>query len=143
MREVLEKIQAQAAVMQAFMEAKPTDDPTILVERLAQANAYLALSGKLLADAKHLQNDQMTRLWNAKGDAFAKLGTTLAQKLLVAYCKDESYLVDWLDRINRGLVHSSDNLRTLISFAKENMRMSRYAGEVTNDEFQYENESEW
>lgn len=130
--EYIEKMTSEASAMQSFMEAKPSDDPTILAERLSMANVYIARSGKLLADAKALQDDAMVHAYEKHGEALAKLGSTMAQKILSSYCKDTNFIVNWLDRINRGLVHSSDNLRTLISLAKENMRLGRYADEIEN-----------
>jgi len=116
-----------ASEMQSFMELHPTDDADELADRLGKANVYIALSGKLLADAKSLQDDALTSAFERYGSKVEKLGAQMGGKVLMAYCKDESFLVNWFDRINRGLVHSTDNIRTLISFAKENMRINRFA----------------
>lgn len=123
------------------MESAPSDDPVILAERLAMANVYIARSGRLLAEAKQMQDNAMVKAYEDNKESLTKVGNSLAQKILQAYCKESNFLVNWLDRINRGLVHSSDNLRTLISLAKENMRIGRYADEVSNtgNEFNQEN----
>jgi len=131
-KEVIEAMIKEAAGIQTFMEEPPTEIAEVLVERLAYANVYIARTGKLLADAKRMLNDRMVEVYEEKGDSLMKVGSTLAQKIMLAYCKDESFLVDWYDRLNRGLVHSADNLRTLISFAKENMRVERFADAVQN-----------
>ena len=33
--------------------------------------------------------------------------------------------MNWLDRINRSLVHVGDNLRTQVSYAKEELRLTK------------------
>jgi len=117
--------------MQAFMEQAPTDEPTVLAERLAYCNVYLARSGEMLAQAKKLLNEATAAVFDAKGERLLKAGSQLAGKVIAGYCADEQFLCDWLDRVNRGLVHSADNLRSLLSYAKEGMRVNRYADEVT------------
>lgn len=121
--------------MQAFMQSAPTDEPTELVERLSYCNVYMARSGEMLARAKAMLNEAVVGVWEKKGDMLLSAGSQLAQKILAGYCKDEQFLTDWLDRVNRGLVHQADNLRTLISYAKENMRTGRYADEVNPDTY--------
>lgn len=41
-------------------------------------------------------------------------------------CAEENKIVNWLDRINRTCVHQSDNLRTQLSFEKEQIRQMGY-----------------
>ena len=124
--------------MQAFMQSAPTDEPTVLVERLSYCNVYLARSGEMLAVAKAMLNEATVAVWEKKGDMLLAAGSQLAQKILAGYCKDEQFLADWLDRVNKGLVHQADNLRTLISYAKENMRTERFADSVRNDTYDRE-----
>ena len=119
--------------MQAFMEQAPTDEPTVLAERLAFCNVYLARSGEMLAQAKKLLNEATAAVYDAKGERLLKAGAQIAGKVIAGYCADEQFLCDWLERVNRGLVHSSDNLRSLLSYAKEGMRIGRYADEVQNE----------
>ena len=141
--EIIKKMTEEVSGIQAFMQQGPTDEPTVLAERLAYCNVYLARSGEMLAQAKALLNEAVTVVWEKKGDMLLKAGAQLAQKVLAGYCKDEQFLVDWLDRVNRGLVHQSDNLRTLVSYAKANMTLGRYADEVQNDIYERSQVNEW
>ena len=139
----IEEMIREASTIQTFMELEPTDIADELARRLSMANVYIARSGKLLADAKELQNEAIAATYEKMGEKLVKIGATMAGKVLIANCSRESFLVDWYDRINRGLVHSADNLRTLISYAKENMRLTRYAGEVSNDDYEDVRASDW
>lgn len=141
--EILEQLTKEVSGIQAFMQECPTDEPSVLAERLSYCNVYLARSGEMLAQAKSLLNDATVSVWEAKGDLLLKAGAQLAQKVLAGYCSKEQFLCDWLDRVNRGLVHQSDNLRTLISLAKENMRQGRYADEVRPEVYERESAEEW
>jgi hypothetical protein len=46
---------------------------------------------------------------------------TLADSL----CREEQYLVDWIERLNRAVTHQQDALRSLISYEKEHLRISK------------------
>ena len=118
--------------MQTFMESAPTDEPAVLAQRLAYCNVYLARSGEMLAQAKKLLNEATAAVYDAKGERILKAGAQLAGKIIAGYCSEEQFLCDWLERVNRGLVHSSDNLRSLLSFAKEGLRIGAYADNVQN-----------
>jgi hypothetical protein len=141
--EIIERMTAEVSGIQAFMVSEPTDEPTVLAERLAYCNVYLARSGEMLAQAKAMLNEAVTGVWERKGDMLLKAGAQIAQKVLAGYCKDEQFLVDWLDRVNKGLVHQSDNLRTLVSYAKANMTLGRYADEVQNDIYERTDAKAW
>ena len=142
-KEIIEKMTREASGIQTFMEAEPTDEPVILAERLSYCNVYLARSGEMLAQAKQLLNEATVEVWEQKGDRLLKAGAQLAAKVIAGYCSEEQFLCDWLDRINRGLVHSSDNLRTLVSYAKANMVVNRYADDVRNDIYENVQTSSW
>lgn len=140
--EIIERMTREVSGMQAFMESAPTDEPTVLAERLAYCNVYLARSGEMLAEAKKLLNEAVASVYDAKGERLLKAGAQLAGKVIAGYCSEEQFLCDWLDRVNKGLVHASDNLRSLLSYAKEGMRIGRYADEV-NPEHEQVSVGEW
>lgn len=48
-----------------------------------------------------------------------------AIKFVAAQSVTANQLVVWLDRINRTLVHAGDNIRTQISFAKQDLALQR------------------
>lgn len=141
--DILEKMTREVSEMQTFMEAPPTDEPTILAERLAFCNVYLARSGEMLAQAKRMLGEATVEVYERQGDRLLKAGAQLAGKVIAGYCSKEQFLCDWLERMNRGLVHTSDNLRSLLSYAKETLRTGRFSDNVAHDEFDNVQTSEW
>lgn len=129
--------------MQAFLTQPPTDVADVLAERLGICNVYIASTGRMLAEAKAILDEALVDAFNKYGARVEKLGAQMGGKVLISYCKDESFLCNWIERENRALVHQADNLRTLISYAKENMRLSRYAENARPDVYQEERADEW
>ena len=111
--------------MQQFLEITASDDPRELTQRLTDINVYMARSGKLLADAKAYQDQVTANVYNAHIDFLFRSPATVANKFVSAQCVTANYIVNWLDRINRSLVHAGDNIRTQISFAKQDLALQR------------------
>lgn len=108
---------------QLFLEQAPTDDADVLARRLAELNTIIARTGLLLAEAKKILNDKMKKVMDENFIEISQLSATVGKMYAEAQCSDEVKLVTWVERLNRSSVHVSDNLRTLISLAKENLRL--------------------
>ena len=121
----IEEINRECKVMQEFLETTASDDPDELVQRLTDINVYLARSSKLLADAKLLQSERIRSEIDYNMNTIRMLSATLAKKYVDTLASEESHAVDWLDRLNRSFVHVGDNIRTQISFAKEQLKLTR------------------
>lgn len=119
----LEAMLSECSAIQSFLEEKCEGDPSVLIERLADMNSYMARSGALLAEAKYMQDQKRLTGFEAMRDALAGFPATTINRMVESLSAPENFAVNWLDRINRGCVHQSDNLRTLISFSKEEMRL--------------------
>ena len=125
----IDKMITEIQEMQEFLEITASDNPTELLQRLTDLNVYLARSGKLLADAKKIQDILTANIFCSKGDYISRLSTTLASKFIASQTAIINQLVTWIDRINRTCVHQSDNIRTQISFAKmEKSQINRGLG---------------
>ena len=99
--------------------------PKELIERLTDINVYLARSGKLLADAKAYQEQVTANVYSQHMEFISRVPATVAIKFVSAQSVTANQLVVWLDRINRTLVHAGDNIRTQISFAKQDLALQR------------------
>ena len=106
--------------MQSFLEMTASDNPKELIDRLTDINVYLARSGKLLADAKAYQDQVTANVYASHMEFISRVPATVAAQSVTA-----NQIVTWLDRINRTLVHAGDNIRTQISFAKQDMALQR------------------
>ena len=83
----------------------------------------MARSGEMLAEAVFLQEEAINRAFEENKDRIDCMAATVANKYLTSCCRHENRLVKWLDRINATCKHQSDNLRTQISFVKEQVRL--------------------
>ena len=105
----LEEINKECERMQEFLEITASDDPDELVQRLTEINVYLARSSKLLADARLLQSERIRQEVEDNMGTIRMLSATLAKKYVDAL----------------AFVHVGDNIRTQISFAKEQLKLTR------------------
>lgn len=108
---------------QAFLEQPLSGEPDEMVRMLGELNTILARSGLLLAEAKRLRDGKMKDVYQAEFNKLKQLSPTMAKQYAETMCKDENYVVNWSERVNRSCVHVGDNLRTIISLAKENLRL--------------------
>ena len=117
----------EAQEIQDFLESVPdnNEDPNELAIRLTYLNNYMARSGKMLADAKQMQDSAISAAYAEHSKAILKMPATIAMKFIASQTVAENYLVNWLDRINRTCTHQSDNIRIQISFAKKQMSLTR------------------
>ena len=122
---VPENIKLECLEMQRFLEEVPANDPNVISERLTRTNIYLARSGQLLAMVKQLQDECTNEIFLAEKADIMKMSATLAKQYISSFLSDVNYYVNWLDRLNRTFVHSGDNLRTQMSFLKEELRLNK------------------
>lgn len=113
--------------MQPFIEAHyDADNPTAVVDRANILESYMALSGKMLADAKYRLSEVMNSVFvkSVKEAVNSGMSPSLTNKYIDSVCRDYQYLVDWCDRINRSCTHQLEFARTIISKLKAEMQMS-------------------
>lgn len=72
---------------------------------------------------KMLAMEQRGRLFHDEKETILSLSPSLANKLIGSASSELNALEKWLDRINAACKHQCDNLRTMISFEKERMRL--------------------
>lgn len=125
MKDVIKTMLEECREIQDFLEQKPSDDPNELSDRLGFLSVYMARSGDMLAQAKYMQDEMRRQVFEEKILDISTLSPTIASKLIESQTGECNYLVNWLDRINRTCVHQADSLRTVFSFVKENLKMTR------------------
>lgn len=113
----------EAEEMQSFLETTTSEDANELVPRLSELNVVMARSGKLLADAIELQDKVTALIFKENTDYIRMLSATIASKFISSQAAEINGLVKWLDRINATAKHQGDNIRTQISYAKEELRL--------------------
>ena len=122
-----EQILRELEVIQACEEETISEEVSKVIEYGQTLAPYISRSGKLLADAKHHLNTRMKEdMFDALAKAAKQGGATAKaiNAIVDSLCAEERYLVDFAERVNRCGVHRLDWCRTLISKAKEEMRLS-------------------
>lgn len=132
---ILEELRA----IDDFLNITMSEDAEEAVLRGNDLAVHIARSGKLLADAKYHFNEKM------KDEVFITIRETAKQAgatatainaLVKSLCRDEQYLVDWCDRVNRAATHQLDWCRSVLSKAKTEMQyMSNYQNPKSNAGF--------
>lgn len=99
------------------------------VQRGNDLAVYVARTGKLFADAKYWLNDAMRpEVMQTLVDAGKETKATskAVNAIIDSLCREERYLVDWSERCNRTSTHQLSWCVTIISKAKEEMKLGRY-----------------
>ncbi|ALR29731.1 hypothetical protein ATE47_03985 [Chryseobacterium sp. IHB B 17019] len=123
-----ESIKFELKAIQDFIELNISEEEITAVEiRGNELNAYMARSGKLLADAKYHRDEKLKDSVFDNLKEILKLSATTANKYIDSLCKEENYLVNWADRINRTVTHQLDWCRSVLSKQKEELRQNQYS----------------
>ncbi|MCT3662536.1 hypothetical protein HZR00_08435 [Elizabethkingia anophelis] len=130
MKELLttqENIKFELRAIQDFLEEGVSEDnPTAVQERGNTLTSYVARSGKILADAKYYRDEKTKDSIFQEIRDITKLSATTANKYIDSLCKEENYLVNWSERLNRAATHQLDWCRSVLSKQKEELRQSNY-----------------
>ena len=136
--EVVEELKA----IQRFLETRHSDEPAALAAVLAEVNVQMARTGFLQAEAQADLDEAMADVFAENKNAILKMPATVSTKFIGALCKDEGYYLKWIERMNRACTHHAENLRSLLSYAKESSRVSRYADNVMSGQDEFPDEQE-
>ena len=119
---------SEAKEIQSFAEITVSDNPQEIAERISDCGVYIARTGKMLADAKyHLNSKKREDIMNLiKQIADERLSAKVQNSIIDSLCKDEQYLVGWIERLNRAITHQQDACRSLLSYEKEQLRILNY-----------------
>ena len=124
-----ERILQELTDIDTFLNITMSENAEEAVVRGNDLAVYVARTGKLLADAKYWLNksknsEVLETLREAAKDA--KATSKAINALVDSVCKEEQYLVDWCDRSNRTATHQLSWCVTVISKAKEEMKLGRF-----------------
>lgn len=128
----IEGIRKEAQQIQEFLEITMSDNPQEVIERGNDLQVYMARTGKLLAYAKYMLNEQKRHeTMDIIRDFIIdqKLSAKVQNALIDGLCKEEQYLVDWIDRLNAACTHQLDWCRSVNSKNKEEMRLTNIGKE--------------
>lgn len=127
----------ECETLQTNLEMPISEQVELVIERGNELAVIIARTGYMLAQAKNNMNEKMqSEVMNAlrriaKETPFATSRTV--NSLVDTLCREERFLVDWIERLNRTAVHQLDWCRTLVSKAKQD----QYYSTGINNQRQY------
>lgn len=119
----IEQIRREATDIQNLLECLNDADINALIGRLDQLGVYYARSGELLREVVGMRDAAVAKFFHDEREVIMNLSPSLATKLVNSASHELNALEKWLDRINAACKHQCDNLRTMISYEKERMRL--------------------
>lgn len=125
---IIEELRKEAEAIQGYLDIVCSNNPEEITERISQLMSYLSRSGELYAKAKQLLRKRKSEEVQNIIIKIAKencLSATIQNALLESIADDEGYVVDLLERLNRTCTHQLDALRSLLSYEKENLRLTK------------------
>lgn len=122
---MLDIIRTKITGFNKYLEVKCPQQDEDLIERLENLQVLLAQSGKYLADAKLLRDEQVQQAIKGvvSDPDMVGLSNTLMNEYVKSSAKDLNYLVNSLDRINSSAVHQIDAIRSILSYRKSQMNL--------------------
>ena len=124
----IDKMKKELEKIQEFLEVDVSENPEELIERIKTLNVYMARSGRMLAEAKQKLREKKASEISKTILEIAKQNflSAKAQNALVdSIAQEENFLVDWAERINKACTHQVDALRSLLSYEKEQLRLTQ------------------
>ena len=121
----IDKISNELAAIDSYLNITMSEEVQEAVLRGNDLAVYIAR--KLLADAKyHLNGKKKSEVFDTLRETASRAGATskAVNAIIDSLCKDEQYLVDWCERLNRTATHQLEWCRTVISKAKAEMALA-------------------
>lgn len=115
------------AIYDFLKEEVHADDIEVCVKRGHELAAYMANTGKMLADAKYWK-DKAVRdsvLFQLKDTKRSNLPASVLNELIKAETKDLNYLVNWVEQLDKECKHQLTWLVTCISKEKAQMYLQQ------------------
>jgi hypothetical protein len=112
---------------QSEIETKIPDEPEAAIQHAKNLSVIMARTSKMLADAKYLYDKQCASdIGKLLIDLSKQNATSTTQnKLVKSIAADEMYFVNWIEQINKSCKHQLDLCRSIISYEKEQLRISK------------------
>ncbi|MEG2341430.1 MAG: hypothetical protein RSB69_11865 [Odoribacter sp.] len=125
----IEDLEREVDDVEGYLQELPPDDPDLVIERGNELSVFIARTGKMYADAKYHQDEALAKSIVYELGKQAGCPASILKQLVEATCKRQNLLVNSIERLNRAATHQLDWLRTVISKAKEEMRLSNGIGQ--------------
>lgn len=118
--------QAQA-IFDFLKEEVPADNIEVCIQRGHELGAYMANTGKMLADARYWKDKAVREsvLFQLKDSKRSTLPASVLNELIKADTKDYNYLVNWIEQLDKEVKYQLEWLRTCVSKEKAQMYLQQ------------------
>lgn len=121
-------LQEEAQQIQDYLDITCSENPEEVLERIRAIMPYISRTAFLLAEAKKaLRRKKASEISNTIINIAKEqcLSAKVQNSLIDSIAEEEAYFVDWLDRLNAAATHQVDALRSILSFERENLRITK------------------
>lgn len=121
-------LQEEAQQIQDYLDITCSENPEEVLERIRAIMPYISRTAFMLAEAKKaLRRKKASEISNTIINIAKEqcLSAKVQNTLIDSIAEDEAYFVDWLDRLNAAATHQVDALRSILSFERENLRITK------------------
>lgn len=119
------KIKQELENIQFHSEITLSENPDEVILWANDALVHLARTGKLIADAQYHKDRKMRSELTEQIKTITTFSPSTANKFVDSLMEEESYLLKWAERLNAALARQIDFARTIISKAKEELRLTK------------------
>lgn len=121
-------LQEEAQQIQDYLDITCSENPEEVLDRIRAIMPYISRTAFMLAEAKKaLRRKKASEISNTIINIAKEqcLSAKVQNTLIDSIAEEEAYLVDWLDRLNAAATHQVDALRSILSFERENLRITK------------------
>lgn len=121
-------LQEEAQQIQDYLDIECSENPEEVLERIRAIMPYISRTAFMLAEAKKaLRRKKASEISNTIINIAKEqcLSAKVQNTLIDSIAEEEAYLVDWLERLNAAATHQVDALRSILSYERENLRITK------------------
>ncbi len=121
-------LQEEAQRIQDYLDIECSENPEEVLERIRAIMPFISRTAFMLAEAKKaLRRKKASEISNTIINIAKEqcLSAKVQNTLIDSIAEEEAYFVDWLDRLNAAATHQVDALRSILSFERENLRITK------------------
>lgn len=118
----------EAQQIQDYLDIECSENPEEVLERIRAIMPYISRTAFMLAEAKKaLRRKKASEISNTIIDIAKEqcLSAKVQNTLIDSIAEEEAYLVDWLERLNAAATHQVDALRSILSYEREQLRLTK------------------
>lgn len=121
-------LQQEAQQIQDYLDIECSESPEEVLERIRTIMPYISRTAYMLAEAKKaLRRKKASEISNTIINIAKEqcLSAKVQNTLIDSIAEEEAHLVDWLDRLNAAATHQVDALRSILSYEREQLRLTK------------------